>query len=235
MEDKELDLVINENLNINEEKNVTSEKINISISSNETNQSNQELKKEYDKIIKKDEEKNEAISKKIKEKKEIKAEISKNKNYNQIVKDYLTQSTQDTKYDEQIKDNPISLFDSIDEQKIKSWESSLYKLSPNTIKISKDKEQDILSELIQTKEQVVIKNDCKRTRVRESRIYNNYIQILERVLTYYCYKYKATYKQGLNEIFGPLVLMQYKLTNYSIVSIINLGARLIDVFLPNYF
>ena len=237
MKEKEIDLVINENLNINEEKNITNEKTNISISSNETNQSNLDLKKESEKIIKKDEEKNETTSKIIDEKKEIIKETLKEniKNYNQIVKDYLAQSNQDIKYDEQIKDNPISLFDSIDEQKIKSWESSLYKISPNTQKISKDKEQQILSALIQTKDQVVIKNDCKRTRVRESRIYNNYIEILERVLTYYCYKYKAIYKQGLNEIFGPLVLMQYKLKNYSLVSIINLGARLIDVFLPNYF
>ena len=258
MENKEDYVFINENLNINEEKNITeekniinennfneeknisNEKSNISNSSNEinqSNQSNQELKKDSDNIIKKDENKNETTSKIIEEKKEIKSETSKEniKNYNQIIKDYITKSAQDTKYDEQIKDNPISLFDSIDEQKIKSWESTLSKISPNTLKISNDKEQQILSDLIQTKEQIVIKNDCKRTRVRESKIFDNYIEILERILSYYCYKYKATYKQGLNEIFGPLLLMKYKLKNYSLASIINLGARLIDVFLPNYF
>ena len=58
---------------------------------------------------------------------------------------------------------------------------------------------------------------------------------MEKVITYYCLKNRVTYKQGLNEIFGPLVLLQYKIKKYSLVSIINLGAQLIDSFLPNYF
>jgi len=207
MENNNDNLPTNANLNINEE----------------TNKNNN--KKET-----KDEEtpKNSTLEKK-EEKKSIK------KNYLEIVKDYINLSAQDKKYEEQIKTNPLSIFDSIDEQKIKSWESSLYKISPNTKKIPNDKEEEILSNLIDIKEQVVIKNDCKRTRVRESFLYPNFMEILERVLTYYCYRFKSTYKQGLNEIFGPLVLMRYKLKNYSLVSIINLAARLIDVFLPNYY
>ena len=190
-------------------------------------------------IIEKEKEKLDKINKNssIEKKEIINKEAQKNtkKNYNQIIKDYIAKSSQDPEYDEKINTDPLSLFDSIDEQKIKFWESTLYKLTPNTKKISNDKEHSILSNLVEIKDVKVIRNDCKRTRVRESVIYPNFKETLEKLLIFYCYKYKATYKQGLNEIFGPLLLMQYKLKKYSLVSIINLGARLIDVFLPNYF
>ena len=78
-------------------------------------------------------------------------------------------------------------------------------------------------------------NDSKRTRVRESEIYPDFIETLAKVLRYYCEKYKLFYKQGLNEIFGPLILMRYKLKNLSLTKIVNLGAMIIDTFFPNYF
>ena len=182
-------------------------------------------------------ENNNILENKIIEKKiEIPMHSENNKkDYNQIIKDYMNPKQQEKKYEEQIKSNPLSLFDSIDEQKIKSWECTLYNITPKTKKIPKEKEERILSHLVEVEEQRVIRNDCKRTRVRESVLITNFKEILEKVLTYYCRKFKVRYKQGLNEIFGPLILMQYKLKNYSLVSIINLGARLVDVFLPNYF
>ena len=228
--------IIEGNLNIDNERNSN---VNI-LNSFSTN--SQELQRDSlstSDISIKDHEKDETSSKnKISEKKnDIEKESSKDnkKNYIQKIKDFLNQNAQDEKYEEQIKENPLSLFESIDEQKIKFWESTLYKITPNTKKIPNEKEKKILTDIIETKEQSVIQNDCKRTRVRESIIFPNFIQTLEKVLAYYCKKFKAVYKQGLNEIFGPLLLMQYKLKNYSLVSIINLGARLIDVFLPNYY
>ena len=171
---------------------------------------------------------------KTSESKHIKEEINKKKDYNAIVRDYLTQSQQDTKYDELIKTNPMSLFDTIDEEKLKAWDSVLSSISPNTSKVS-GRDEDLLSNVIEINEQKIIKNDCKRTRVKESIIYPNFIKILEKVITFYCFKYKASYKQGLNEIFGPLVLMRYKIKNFSLIDVINLGAKIVDSFLPNYF
>jgi len=43
------------------------------------------------------------------------------------------------------------------------------------------------------------------------------------------------YKQGLNEIFGPLILLKYKYKDLPLYSIINLASAMIDKFLPNYF
>ena len=39
----------------------------------------------------------------------------------------------------------------------------------------------------------VISNDAKRTRVRENIVYPNYVETLQKVLTYYCDKYNCTY------------------------------------------
>ena len=220
------------NLNIDEEKNSNENNKNWTSTDNhefqkETSISNTNIN------IKRNEKEETSSKNEINEKKqEMQKESSKaNKKMNfEMIKDFLNQSSEDEKYDQQIKENPLSLFDSIDEQKVKIWESTLYKITPNTRKIENEKEKKVLTDIIETKEQRVIQNDCKRTRVRESIIFPNFIQTLEKVLTYYCKKFKAIYKQGLNEIFGPLLLIQYKLKNYSLVSIINLGARLIDVF-----
>ena len=217
---------ISNNYNIedkNEEKKEENTEENNGTKSEEKQEGKKEEKTHNDEDIKKNEQKQKGLPK------------TNKKNYKEIVKEFINQSGLDTRYDEQIKTNPLSLFDTIDEQKIKSWETNLYKISPNTRKITNAREEDILSDLIELKEQIVIKNDCKRTRVRESILYPNFVVILEKILVYYCKMFEVTYKQGLNEIFGPLVLMRYKLKNYSLLSIIHLGARLIDVFLPNYF
>ena len=223
---KENDENFDENLNINQEQQNNLINNNIENKDNITNSYNinKEEEKEIisnNKIIDKTEEKNSSKNEK--------------KDYNEIVKNYIKQNMVDEEYDNQIKTNPMELFNLIDEQKIKEWEDSLSIISPNTPKLKKEKEHKILSNTIELKEQKVIRNDCKRTRVRESILLPDYYQTLEKVLSYYCRKYRITYKQGLNEIFGPLLLIQSKIKNYSLVSIINLGAMLIDTFLPNYF
>ena len=227
---KSAKIIIKENLNINEEKNIYYKKTNI-ISYEKDSMRTEKINKKEEKDD--DKQKNIILEKKNEINKEH--QINNKKDYKKIIKDYISKSNQDTEYEEKIENEPLSLFDSIDEQKLKFWESTLYKITPNTKKISPDKENNILSNLVEIKDGNIIKNDCKRTRVRESILYKNFKEVLEKVITFYCYKFKATYKQGLNEIFGPLVLMRYKLKQYSLVSIINLTARLIDVFLPNYF
>lgn len=86
-----------------------------------------------------------------------------------------------------------------------------------------------------TEFQKVINNDCKRTRVRESVLMENFKEILENIITYYCKFKNVYYKQGLNEIFGPLLLMKYKYQELSLSKIFLLGEKFIDKFLPNYF
>ena len=159
------------------------------------------------------------------------------KDYKQMAKDYIAQGTNDEEYTKIIKSEPMSLFDSIDEKKLDNWETHLSNICPLTFQMTKEKDKKILEcpPSKNNKQKTVISNDSKRTRVRESVIYPNFIETLEKVLTFYCEKYQLIYKQGLNEIFGPLILMKYKLKNVSLTSIINLGAMIIDTFLPNYF
>jgi len=175
-----------------------------------------------------------------KEKKEKKEESKKKEekiDYLKEVKNYLNSSMGDQEYFDMVKTSPELLFESVDEKKIDFWNTCLSNICPLTFKMIKDKDQEILSHkttLIES-QTVVIMNDSKRTRVRESEIYPDFIETLASVLRYYCEKYKLFYKQGLNEIFGPLILMRYKLKNISLTKIVNLGAMIVDTFFPNYF
>ena len=228
MEDNN-DNLLEENLNINQEQNISNLNKNSLTKESASNSFNKS----------KDLQENNNISEKKVPIDGIITSKGEKKDYNLMAKNLLSQNFNDTKYEEKIDNDPMSLFESISEEKLKEWENSLSVISPYTKKISDQREQErekhILSYPKDTKTQTVIKNDCKRTRVRESKIYPDFIFTLEKVITYYCLKNKVTYKQGLNEIFGPLVLLQYKIKKYSLVSIINLGAQLIDSFLPNYF
>ena len=211
----------NSNININNEieKKSKNENINIFNENNDKQQieskSEKEIKENKDKDIKKEEK----------------------KNYIHLAKDYINKSSNDLEYSELIKTNPLSLFDSMDEKKLERWETLLTNICPLTFQMTKDKDQEILSfPFPKCSQSTVIQNDSKRTRVRESKIYEeNYADTLSKVLNYYCQKYKLVYKQGLNEIFGPLVLLKYKIKKLSLTSVINLGAMIIDTFLPNYF
>ena len=157
--------------------------------------------------------------------------------FKRIAKDYISKSSNDTEYVEMIKSKPLSIFELITEQKLDNWETLLNNICPLTFQITENKDQEILDyplKSVGTQANVIL-NDSKRTRVRESILYPNFLETLQKVLRYYCDKYKILYKQGLNEIFGPLILMKYKLKNLSLTSVVNIGAMIIDSFLPNYF
>ena len=251
MEGKNNDDLIGENINIDQiQKNANTNEheltTNISIK-DENNDKHQQIETRPELNINSEnndkQKQNESI-KENKEKKEIKEKENKDKDikkeekkdYKKLVKEYISQCLNDPEYYELIKNNPISLFDSMDEKKLERWETLLSNICPLTFQMTKDKDQEILSfPFPESSQSTVIKNDSKRTRVRESIIYENYIDTLSRVLNYYCQKYKLVYKQGLNEIFGPLILLKFKIKKLSLTSVINLGAMIIDTFLPNYF
>jgi len=118
------------------------------------------------------------------------------------------------------------------EEKIMKWETKLY--------IGFDYNKIITEEMILNVKQdnpyqPVIVNDAKRTRVRESILIPNYKETLEKILAFYCIYKGIYYKQGLNEIFGPLLLMKYKLKNIKLSKIFLFGEVFIDKFLPNYY
>ena len=80
-----------------------------------------------------------------------------------------------------------------------------------------------------------IKNDSHRTRVRERFNFPDFEKTLQKILIYYCKLNNIEYKQGLNEVLGPFLLLKIKLPKLKISRIYNLFTLFIDHFLPNYF
>ena len=156
---------------------------------------------------------------------------SKINNYNKI-KEFLSKNANDKSYSKIIKENPDSLFEKMNEQRIIIWESMLYN---NSSPLRKNSDSEILYSPLDRPDQKVIKNDCRRTRVRESFLIPGYSKILEAILTYYCNTKKICYKQGLNEIFGSLILLKYKFKNMKLSKLFDIGEVFIDQYLPNYF
>ena len=161
--------------------------------------------------------------------------IKDKKYYNQLVKSFMNLNIKDPEYLDKIQNNPGKLFLLVDENKISNWEKSLTKIISNKKEANISLDDKINSVVKDTEYQIVIKNDCNRTRVRESYIENNFKATLENILTYYCKSKEIYYKQGLNEIYGPLLLMRYKYKELTLSTIFSLGESFIDNYLPNYF
>ena len=153
-------------------------------------------------------------------------------NYFTIIRNYLNRVNRDEEYISKIKENPDLLFEKMNESRLIIWETFLYNISSPS---RKNSDSDILCALLEREDQKVIRNDCKRTRVRESILVPGFPKILEAFLTHYCTSKEIHYKQGLNEIFGPLILLKYKFKNLKFSKIFDLGEVFIDQFLPNYF
>ena len=213
------------NININEEKD------------NENKINNNEEKDNENKINVIDEKNNNISDEKGKKEKIISEESEKERKrkntfYSAEVKKYLKINAQDDNYSEIIKNNPKYLFSGIDNLKLAMMEANLYRFkSPS----GKAFNEDILSIKLDRKEQNIIKNDCKRTRVREAILVPDFKETLEKIITFYCNSKDVYYKQGLNEIFGPLLLLRYKFPSLKLSKIFDLGEVFIDKFLPNYF
>ena len=152
--------------------------------------------------------------------------------YSEEVKKYLQINKEDKEYTELIIKNPIQLFDSVDPIRLTMLEANLYRYSSPS---GKGISEDILSVKLNRQDQNVIINDCKRTRVRESALIPEFKETLEKIITFYCTSKNILYKQGLNEIFGPLLLLRYKFPSLSLTKIFDIGEVFIDKFLPNYF
>ena len=147
------------------------------------------------------------------------------------VKKYLNSEGLNKEYYDLIENNPDKIFTGINERLFSIWQSIIHIFEPTII----ESDTEIIAHIPDRKDQKVIINDAKRTRVRESKLYAGFQKILEMVLTFYCDTKKINYKQGLNEIFGALILMKYKIKELKLLNIFNFGEAFIDNFLPNYY
>ena len=145
---------------------------------------------------------------------------------------YKTSSEINSQYLTILSNNPSSLFTSINFELILMWQSSLY----STITPTPLTDKDILSTDTTHPNQKIIYNDCLRTRVRESILYpGDFKLILQQILTRFCTIHNIQYKQGLNEIFGPLLLMKYKLPSINLSTVFQIGECIIKKYLVNYY
>ena len=135
--------------------------------------------------------------------------------------------------DEEIK-SLSPTFDLITDDIVNKWEKIL---KGNTLEkarlISEDinfDDYNLSYDCVQT-----IKNDSHRTRVRERFNFPDFEQTLQKLLIYYCKLNNIEYKQGLNEVLGPFLLLKIKIPKLKISRLYNLFTLFIDYFLPNYF
>ena len=175
---------------------------------------------------------NENIQEKEGQDKQKESKSKKNIDYSLLIKQYISLNNKDEEYENKIKKNPDLLFEYMDESKLIIWEKNLFSFSSPS---RKNSDSDILFSELDREDQKIIINDCKRTRVRESILVPGFPKLLESFLTYYCTSKGIFYKQGLHEIFGPLILLKYKFKSFKLSSLYDIGEVIIDQFLPNYF
>ena len=135
--------------------------------------------------------------------------------------------------DEEIK-SLSPTFDLISEELIEKWEKILKSNNLEKARLVTDDinfdDYNLTYDFVQT-----IKNDSHRTRVRERFNYPDFEMTLQKILIYYCKLNNIEYKQGLNEVFGPFLLLQIKIPTLKMSRIYNLFTLFVDYFLPNYF
>ena len=207
--------VLDNNINIEKEKDKNNENKIVSQKNVIIQESNKMMSDKNNKIEKKDKDEDKKI---------------KNK-YILEIKKYLNFENQNKDYIDKLNNNPEELFEIINDRTLILWQTVIYNLEATVI----NSDGDILTVVPDRKDQQIIVNDCNRTRFRESSLIPGFKKILEEILTFYCNVKKINYKQGLNEIFGPLLIMKYKIKKLKLLNVFNLGEAFIDRFLPNYY
>ena len=126
-------------------------------------------------------------------------------------------------------------FELITETKITGWEYKLFESKLSVHDFSNVSDPDIINEVSDDKKTTrLIKNDIERTRVQESIYMPNFNNYVYQLLIYYINKNDVIYKQGLNEVLGPFILLKYKL-KISFSRIYKLFVCFVDKFSTNYF
>jgi hypothetical protein len=138
----------------------------------------------------------------------------------------------DDDYLETLINHPLDLFNEITTDIIDIWKNKL--LENETFTIIKN-DSIILMKEPNHKLQNLIIIDCERTRKKEEILIPGFKKILECMLTFYCDNNNIEYKQSINEIFAPLILMKYKIPNLTYIEIYNIAESIINIYLPNYY
>ena len=165
----------------------------------------------------------------------------KNQNKNSKIKiEECDSDNEKNLYKEELKKNYSKeyiehYFELITETKITGWENKLFESKLSVHDFSNVSDPDIINEVSDDKKITrLIKNDIERTRVQESIYMPNFNNYVYQLLIYYINKNDVIYKQGLNEVLGPFILLKYKL-KISFSRIYKLFVCFVDKFSTNYF
>lgn len=146
---------------------------------------------------------------------------------------YSPSNNLDTKSNSESEDLSSDPLAGISMETLIIWESILLNSSPVQQEFIFE-DSKILSTSLDLQNQKVIKNDCLRTRVRDKDILPGFQTSLEILLTFYCKQHGLLYKQGLNEILAPFLLLQAKL-DISTSRVYNLFVAFTSKFISNFF
>ena len=143
----------------------------------------------------------------------------------------------DSLYKSIINTNPMSLFDSITEETINAWKKIIFSNKKNNYQLEDDSELDnkILNCSNDYDSHKLVMQDVPRTRIKETKIYENFAKDLEKLINFYCKDNHIKYKQGLNEIIGGFLLLKVKLKNILLSTIYKLLKGFINIYATNYF
>ena len=125
-------------------------------------------------------------------------------------------------------------FDLISEELIEKWEKILKSNNLEKALLVADDinfdDYNLAYDSFQT-----ILNDSKRTRVKERFNFTDFETVLQKMLVYFCKLNNIEYKQGLNEVLGPFLLLKVKIPKLKLSKIYNLFTLFIDYFFSNYY
>lgn len=163
-------------------------------------------------------------------KKEDKIEIDISKDIPEISEFSRLSQKKIEQYHDQIKNNPDKLFSIITKETVSKWIDILSTVNgrksiTNITEIYKIKDVPNLK---------IIQNDIIRTRVKESTLLPSFKELLEFFIIYFCKINNIKYKQGLNEIIGPMILLTYKV-QLTLSEIYSLIQGFVNLFLTNYY
>ena len=158
-------------------------------------------------------------------------EFNKNSNSNSekevlIIHEISNKEKSNIEYENILKKNPDELFKIINEKTIENWKNILYK----KVQIVITEDCNILNSENSKENYKVVSNDIPRTRFREKHLVNSFSSLLDYFISYYCVENNMVYKQGLNEIIAPFLLLKYKLPNITFHLIYNLFSGYINTF-----
>jgi hypothetical protein len=129
---------------------------------------------------------------------------------------------------------PSSPFENITPSLISKWENKLLKNNSSHTKLLPT-DYNIYDTNLTYPDIKTIENDCKRTRTKERFNQTSFETTLRDALIYYCITNEVDYKQGMNEIMSPFLLLRVTLPELTLARIINLFSCFLDNFLTNYY